>query len=200
MIIFGASGHGKVLAELYLKTQNNKDFKFADDRIIQTFFNSKVISPDEISNFEKLIVGVGNNINRKSIVSRFNGFNFLNLVHPSVNISSTVKMGIGNAIMAGVSINADSIIGNHVILNTNCSIDHDCEISDFVHISPNVALAGNVIVKEGAHIGIGATVIQGVTIGKWVIVGAGCVVLKDLPDYVTVVGNPARIIKYNDKI
>lgn len=199
MIIFGASGHGKVLAELYYKMQLPDELRFSDDRQVDFFFNAKVINSSNISKLENLVIGVGNNSNRKSISERFEGYNYINLIHPSVNISASAKIGRGIVIMAGVNINADSIIGNHVILNTNCSIDHECNISDFVHVSPNAALAGNVTINEGAHIGIGATVIQGVKIGKWAVVGAGCVVIKDVPDYVTVVGNPARIIKYNDK-
>lgn len=200
MVIFGASGHGKVLAELYYKRQIFNHLKFSDDRKIENFFNAEVINPDKIDRTEEFVIGVGNNLTRKLISQRFNNYNYTNLIHPSANISDTVKIGTGNVIMAGVSINADSILGNHVILNTNCSIDHDCRVFDFVHISPNAAVAGNVTVNEGAHIGIGASIIQGITIGKWAIVGAGSVVINDIPDYVTVVGNPARIIKYNDKL
>jgi acetyltransferase EpsM len=58
------------------------------------------------------------------------------------------------------------------------------------------ALAGNVTVGEGTQIGINATVKQGITIGKWAIIGAGAVIVKDVPDFAVVVGNPGRIIKY----
>jgi len=86
-----------------------------------------------------------------------------------------------------------------VIINTNASVDHDCKIHDFAHISPQVGLAGGVEIGEGTHIGIGACIIQNITIGKWATIGAGTVVLKNVPDYAVVVGNPGKIIKYNEK-
>ena len=61
-------------------------------------------------------------------------------------------------------------------------------------ISPNVSLAGEVSVGEGTHIGIGANVIPGIKIGKWATIGAGAVILKDVVDGATVVGNPGRVI------
>ncbi|WP_449398442.1 hypothetical protein [Chryseobacterium wanjuense] len=97
--------------------------------------------------------------------------------------------------MPGVTINAIVKVGRHCIVNTNASIDHDCILEDFVHISPNVALGGNVYVGEGTHVGIGVNVIQGITIGKWCTIGAGAVIISDVPDGCTVVGNPGRIIK-----
>jgi sugar O-acyltransferase (sialic acid O-acetyltransferase NeuD family) len=99
--------------------------------------------------------------------------------------------------MAGVSINSGVNVGKHSIINTNSCIDHDCVLNDFVHVSPNAALAGSVTVGEGTHIGISACVIQGIKIGTWATIGAGAVVVDDVPDYAVVVGNPARIIKYN---
>ena len=98
----------------------------------------------------------------------------------------------GTVVMAGVSINADTRIGFHCIINTNASID-------YVYISPNAALAGNVLVKEGAHIGIGASIIQGVKIGRWSTIGAGAVIIDDIPDFAVVVGNPGKVIKFNEK-
>jgi acetyltransferase EpsM len=53
-------------------------------------------------------------------------------------------------------------------------------------------------VGEGTHIGIGSSVIQGITIGKWVTIGAGAVIIRDIPDFAVVVGNPGKIIKYNE--
>lgn len=68
-----------------------------------------------------------------------------------------------------------------------------------MHISPRVALAGNVHIGEGSHIGIGATVNQQVVIGKWCTIGAGSVVINNVEDYGVVVGNPGKMIKFNDE-
>jgi sugar O-acyltransferase (sialic acid O-acetyltransferase NeuD family) len=100
-------------------------------------------------------------------------------------------------ILHGVIIQAQSVIGDHVIINTGARVDHDCLVSSYVHLAPGVILCGNVTVGEGAFIGAGATVIPGKKIGAWSTVGAGAVVTKDVPDYAVVVGTPGRIIKTN---
>lgn len=199
MHIIGASGHAKVIIDI-LKQNKQKITGVWDDnqnlkggssfQISGTILDfKKIISPE-------VIVAIGNNQIRKMLVQQINA-KFGLAVHPSSIISSSVEILEGTVVMANVSVNADTYIGKHAILNTNSSVDHDCEIGDFVHVSPQVGLAGSVIIGEGTHIGIGANVIQGVKIGKWATIGAGAVVIKDVPDFAVVVGNPARIIKYN---
>ena len=95
-------------------------------------------------------------------------------------------------------VNADATIGNHVIINTAALIEHDCTIDDFAHISPKVTLSGNVKIGTGTHVGSGAIVIPGIKIGKWCTIGAGAVFINDIPDGATVIGNPGKIIKYNN--
>ena len=92
-------------------------------------------------------------------------------------------------------INSQVIIGKGCIVNTGAIIDHECEIGDFSHIAPGATLSGNVKVGKSCFIGANSTVIQGVKIGNNVIIGAGAVVIKDVPDNITIVGNPAKIIK-----
>ena len=64
-----------------------------------------------------------------------------------------------------------------------------------MHLSPGARLAGGVNVGEGTHIGLNASVIPNINIGKWCIIGAGAVIIRDVPDYSVVVGNPGKIIK-----
>lgn len=197
LYLYGASGHGKVIAEI--AEEHGVIIKaFIDNDITKkTIYDYMVIHemPNELSN---IIICIGNNQIRKSIAEQNNKLFFPILIHPSANISKRATIEAGSVAMAGVSINCDVNIGKHCIVNTNASIDHDCKIGDFVHISPNVALAGNVTIGEGTHVGIGACVIQGVKIGKWCTIGAGAVIIKDIADGCTVIGNPGRIIKQID--
>lgn len=194
MILYGASGHGKVIHDILKSQDKGMEITFVDDADKGTsFYGCPLQKSQDIKVAEPLIIAIGNNVTRKKIAENYQNFSIA--IHSSAVISPTVQMGEGTVIMANVSCNADTRIGKHVILNTSASIDHDCEIADFAHISPHASLAGNVSVGEGAHVGIGACVIQGMKIGKYAVVGAGSVIINDVPDYATVVGNPARIIK-----
>ncbi|MHA6697205.1 acetyltransferase [Chryseobacterium sp. A321] len=194
MYLIGASGHGKVIADIaelndfkikaFIDEDKTKN-SFVDYPVLHTFPQNKVIAT----------ICIGNNVIRKRIYEANTHMSFRTLIHPNSTVSNRAKIEEGTVVMAGVTVNSECMIGKHCILNTNASIDHDCAIEDFAHISPNVGLAGNVTIGEGTHVGIGANVIQGVKIGKWCTIGAGAVILGDVPDYSTVVGNPGRIIK-----
>lgn len=195
--IYGASGHGKVIAELISLLDNKDKLVFIDDRPINEFFGRPAGRPKDIlAENLRVIIGIGDNRTRKRISNELFNSNFVTLVHPQAYVSTSAKVNKGTVVMAGACVNTDVIIGAHVIVNTSASIDHDCVIDDYVHISPNVGLAGGVKVGEGSHIGIGANVIQGVNVGKWAVVGAGAVVIEDIPDFAVAVGVPAKVIKF----
>lgn len=193
MIIYGASGHGKVIADI-LKKNDISDIVFWDDNFNAKVSGYKVEKPLSIYDEVRVLIAVGNNLIRKEIVDK-SDFSYAKAIHPNAIIAENVSIQDGSVVMAGAVVNPSTTIGKHCILNTSCSIDHDCQIEDYVHVSPNATLSGEVKVGEGSWIGAGATIIQGVSIGKWAIVGAGAVILNDVPDGATVVGNPGRIIK-----
>jgi sugar O-acyltransferase (sialic acid O-acetyltransferase NeuD family) len=196
VFLYGASGHGKVIAEV-IQSEGKVVGAVIDDNPNTTRLMSIPVFQTNEFDFSDLyswIISIGNNSIRKKITQKM-ALNFTSAIHSSAIVSPTAKIGEGTVVMAGSIVNAEAAIGKHCIINTGAVIEHDSIIADYVHISPNVALAGNVIVGEGAHVGIGAVVIQGVTIGKWVTIGAGSVIIKNVPDYATVVGNPGKIIK-----
>lgn len=94
--------------------------------------------------------------------------------------------------MANAVINANTIIGDHVIINTGSIIEHDNSVCDFSHVSPSATLTGGVQLGEGVHIGAGATVIPNLKIGDWSIIGAGSTVIDPIPANITAVGVPAK--------
>jgi acetyltransferase EpsM len=195
MIIVGAGGHAKVIAEILELCGKSNICFWVDNVEFEELLDYKVSSRLSFSE-DNVIIGIGDNSIRKKIFEN-NHYSYTNAIHPSSTISIRATLGHGNAVMAGAIINSNVIIGHHVIINSGSIIEHDCKIEDFAHISPNCTIAGSVIVGEGSWIGAGATIIQGVKVGKWAIVGAGTVVIRDVPDYAVVVGNPQRIIKYN---
>jgi acetyltransferase EpsM len=201
MILFGASGHGKVIIDI-LELNGVREIKIWDDAPKGALcgYYSSLPDIENVNAHTPVIISIGDNTNRKKVVARFpKQTKYFTAVHPSAVISPRASVGDGTVVMANVSVNPDTSVGKHCIINTNASVDHDCMIGDYVHISPNVGLCGNVVVGEGSHIGAGSVVIPGKKIGKWCVIGAGSVIIDDVPDYSTVVGNPGRIIKTSTK-
>ena len=197
VLLQGGGGHAKVVLDLLLGegivVPALVDAKFTGDM----FGVPRMKEYDPT--FERdafVIVAIGDNAIRKR-VAESTKHTFTNAIHRSAVISSSVTMGLGNMILHGAIVQAQSTIGNHVIINTGAQVDHDCVVDDYAHIAPRVVLCGNVSVGEGTLIGAGATVIPGKKIGKWATIGAGAVVVKDIPDFAVAVGHPARIIKIN---
>jgi len=200
MILFGASGHGKVIYDILKNNDIVVTHFFDDNPNIKRFLDTDVSHYlSTLYDGEELIISVGNNVLRQKISKRVSHI-FGIAIHQSSIISESVKVGLGTVIMHGAIVQTHSVLGNHVIVNTAASVDHDAIISDFVHISPNATLCGSVYVGEGTHIGAGAVVNPNIKIGKWCTIGSGSVIIKDVPDNVVVVGNPGKIIKYNTNI
>lgn len=198
VIIIGAGGHAKVIADIIYKSGDNL-IGFLDDNLAnkgkEIYLGKKVIGTTkdiEIYNKNYFIIGIGNNSIRKKINNE-NNLKLYTAIHPSAIIAEDVKIGTGSVIMAGVVINPGTVIGKNCIINTSSSLDHDNLLEDYVHISPGAHLAGTVTIKEGTWICTGAVVKNNITIGKNNIIGAGCVVIKDIiEENGTYIGVPAR--------
>lgn len=201
LIIIGAGGHGKVVADIANKMCLWSDIFFLDDNIsIKSNLGFKVIG--QICDAEKFksdsdfFVAIGNNDLREEIQNKLeeDHYKLVTLIHPSSVISADVIINIGTVIMASVVINASCRIGKGCIINTSSSIDHDSIINDFVHISPGTHLAGNVSIGENSWLGIGCVIINNITICDSCIIGAGAVVIENISKKDTYVGVPAKSI------
>lgn len=201
--LYGGGGHARVIADVLRVRQINLATQYEDDlRLVEDpsgqFQPGIMLSGKE--NFtpplNPLIIAIGKNQIRQNIANSLKSIdvNYATVIHPRANISDSATIGNGSVIFSNAVIQVGTEVGMHVIINTSASIDHECKIGDFAHISPNATLCGNVTVGEGTHIGAGATVIEGVKIGKWSTVGAGAVVIRDVEDFQTVVGCPAKQI------
>lgn len=201
IIIIGASGHGKVIADI-AKLNGYKEILFLDDDSSKKT-NGKYTVAGTTKDIESyieeydFIVGIGNNSIRKRIINELlkSGIAQTVLIHPSAVIDKTVLIGKGTVVMANAVINADSTIGNSCIINTAATIDHDCVINDYVHISPGVHIAGTVNVGEESWLGVGSTVINNINISSKCTIGAGGLVNKDIEKSGTYVGIPVRKVK-----
>ena len=190
--IYGASGHGLVVADV-AKSCGYEDIVFLDDDKSKGFLTFEDIKENRDYH---IAFGIGNNQIREKLYKKVkeNGFSIPTLIHPSSIISPSAKIEEGTVIMPNVVVNAKAYIGKCVILNSSCVVEHECMIGDFVHISPKVSIAGDVRIGDFTHIGIGSSIIQCLEIGKNSIIGAGSVVVKNIPDFKKAYGNPCKEI------
>ncbi len=199
LAILGAGGHGRVVADC-AECLGWSDIVFFDD-------NARARPPGPwalagtgedllaaVSGFDAFVVGIGINrirlVRHQALIAA--GGTATILIHPAATVSRHATVGAGSVVFAGAVVNAGARIGQACVLNTGCGIDHDDQLADGVHVSPGAHLGGGVSVGEASWIGLGASVREGTIIGPDVVVGAGTVVVRNLPDCVTVVGNPAR--------
>jgi sugar O-acyltransferase (sialic acid O-acetyltransferase NeuD family) len=196
VLLFGASGHAKVICSIFESLDVIVDCIFDDNRNINLLNNYRVYHGYNCDYEPKLpiLISIGDNKIRKRI-SQLVTHSFSTVIHSTSIIDDIAKIGFGTAIFHSATIQRDTFIGRHCIINTNASVDHDCFIEDFVHISPSATLCGNIKVGEGTLIGANATILPNISIGKWCIIGAGSVLTDDIPDYSLVVGVPGKVVK-----
>lgn len=210
IVIIGAGGHAKVIADIILKRKELLNEKlnitgFLDDGYKNLKYTKIFDIPilGDTSLIEKLeqekkynyIIGIGNNKIREKISNKFPNLNYYTAIHPKSVIGTEVAIEEGTVVMANVVINSGSKIGKHCILNSGSIIEHDNKIEDYCHISPNSTLCGTVKIGKNSWIGAGSTIIQNRNIGENSMIGVGSVIIRDIPNNCTVVGNPGKIIK-----
>ena len=154
------------------------------------------LQADICSQFDAAVVAIGHAATRLHWINQLLavGYDLPFLLHPTAWVSPSAHLGPATVVLAQAAVQAQAFVGAGTILNTGCSVDHDVQLSDGVHICPGARLAGEVKVGSRSCIGTGASVIQQVSIGSDVTVGAGAAVVRDLPNSVTAVGVPARVV------
>ena len=199
LVIIGASGHGKVLADL-AKQNGYREIVFLDDDVSKKeCAGYPVVGPSkDACRFAgwDFIVAIGSNGVRRKVQTALEGqgLHVVSLIHPYAVVAGDAVIGAGTVVMAGTVINPAAVIGSGCIINTCASVDHDNRIEDFVHISVGSHLAGTVQVGAETMIGAGAIVSNNVCICGGCMVGAGAVVVRDITESGTYVGVPARKI------
>lgn len=199
LLIIGASGHGKVVADIALKMNKWQRIAFIDDdESLKLSLGLDVIgkSKDVDTYIDEwdIFVAIGDNITREKILTDLEDkeATIPILIHPNTIIGSEVELDAGTIIMAGVIVNCSSKIGKGCIINTGVTIDHDNLIEDYVHISPGAHLAGTVKVGIRCWLGIGSIISNNITLHKDSKIGAGAVVVKDTKEVGVYIGVPAR--------
>ena len=207
--MFGASGFSREVADILL-TSGVKELVFVDlSPIAHQYFGFPIFDESCVPKLKDqgfiFVIGVGDNKARKKIYEKFLNLPYPNLIHSSASMGfkqfGMLKNKKGNIITAGVRLTNNIQIGDFGIYNLNSTVGHDCMIEDFVNLAPGANISGNVHLKEGAYIGTNASILQGksidkkLEIGAYATIGAGAVVNKDVLEFLTVVGIPARLVK-----
>ena len=197
LTIIGASGHGKVVAEI-ARLNGYEQIAFLDDNeSIETCGKYPVVGRTTAATIldSDLFVAIGESITRKHLMEAFGKERCVTLVHPSAVIAEDAILGPGTVVMAGAVVNPGTRIGTGCIINTCSSIDHDCVIGDYCHISVGAHLSGTIVVGDGTWIAVGASIANNVKISGNSIIGAGAVVIRDIVESGTYVGVPVRKIR-----
>lgn len=194
LVIIGASGHGKVVADIAKKTGYHEIVFLDDNENIHECGGYPVVGRShEVETINAdVIVGIGNASIRKKIQKSIPERKMATLIHPSAVVAEDVIIGVGTVIMAGTVINPGARIGKGCIINTCASIDHDCNVGDYVHTAVGSHLCGTVSVGDETWIGAGATVSNNIFICSKCMIGAGAVVIKDAKESGIYIGVPAK--------
>lgn len=200
VIIIGAGGHAKVVADIILKSGDSV-LGFLDDSVFSSgsFCGFPIIG--KVKDYERFndrvfVIAIGNSQVREKIADELKGVRWYTAVHPDAVLSDLdVSIDEGTVIMANAVINPGAHIGRHCIVNTGAIIEHDNKIGDYSHISVGAKSAGTVSIGRHVWIGAGATISNNISICSDCMIGAGSVVIRNIEKPGTYIGVPARKIK-----
>lgn len=205
--VYGASGFGREVVPLVKEQYPNAILCFIDDSISTERLNGLDVYGFEaflaLPNSSKAVVlAIADSKVREKLATRCesNGLAFAQIEASSAIILDEVELGEGAILTHFTHLTSNIKIGKQFHANIYSYVAHDCVIGDYVTFAPSVKCNGNVHIEDHAYIGTGAILRQGtpdkpLRIGKGAVVGMGAVVTKDVPEGVTVVGNPARILE-----
>jgi UDP-perosamine 4-acetyltransferase len=210
ILVVGAGGHGRVVAEAarlaghqvvgYIDQDPAASGRAVGDVIV-------VASQAELLDAvcgggppprgaDAVALGIGSNGARHALLERLLAADpelLPPIVHPTAFVSPSARLGAGSVVLPRAIVHTDARVHEGVILNSAAVVEHDCEIGACAHLSPGAITGGRVTIGARAWVGAGATIIHGLTVGADCVVGAGAVVIRDVPVRMTVVGVPARV-------
>ena len=203
LAILGASGHGKVVADIALLTGWGEIFFYDDAWPEKTRLEHWGVHGSvnellkQLGSYDGVAVAIGNNEIRQNTLEALEvaGADLPTLIHPKAVVSQFANIEPGCVLVAGAIVNAFARLGKGCIVNTGATVGHDCHLDSCVHVAPGANVAGGVIIGSRSWVGIGTSIKQLVQIGSDVTIGAGAAVVQNVPNGITVTGVPARPIE-----
>lgn len=196
LVIIGASGHGKVVADIARRNGYDQICFLDDNDALNECGGYPVVGKSSryVEYDCDMVLAIGNPRVRETIQHQLEqaGKCVPVLIHPSATIGENIQIGKGTVVAAGAVINPGTKIGRGCIINTCASVDHDCCVEDYVHVSVGAHVAGTCVIGQRTWIGAGATVSNNVTICEDCMIGAGAVVVRTIDESGTYIGVPSR--------
>ena len=205
VVVYGAGGHAKtILATIEAEGRYEVIGLLDDDesRHGTIFYGYRVLGGHEQlahlrnQGVSRAFVAIGDNFKRAELAQLLveNDFRLVQVIHPTATLLRGSRIGAGAVILINAFIGAGATISDNAIVSVGVVVGHDCVIGSCVQLCPTASLGGQVGVGDYSFIGMGVSVLPQVRVGRRVVVGANAVVIEDLPDCVTAVGIPARIV------
>jgi sugar O-acyltransferase (sialic acid O-acetyltransferase NeuD family) len=208
-VVWGSSGHAKVLAELLaakgyqlaaLFDNAPEARSIAADIPLYTGEAgfAQWVSANDPADYSALVaIGGARGEDRIAIQALFrrHGLSVPSVCHPEAFVAASARIGAGTQVLAHALVAADASIGAACILNHKAAVDHECNVGDGVHLAPGVTLCGCVEIGTNVFIGAGSCVLPRIKIGEGSTIGAGSLVTCDIPSGVVAYGRPAKVIR-----
>lgn len=210
MGIYGSGGLGREVFELAQDIEATgrvswRSIVFIDDTKPEGLFRQSPVSPFEsfIHTWEadkiEIAIAVGEPSVRRKLAEKVGaaGFRLCTLVHPNAKISPSAMLEEGVVVKSGAIVSCDARIRRNSFLQDCCLVGHDVHIGENTVVSSFVTCAGHVFVGSDCYLGVNACIKESTTIGSETIIGMGSVVLKNIPNEMIAMGNPARPMRVN---
>lgn len=206
LAIYGTGGSAKEIFDLAMLLNSWSEIVFLNDfEQIDSFMGYKCMS---YNNFKgafgideiELCIAVGEPDAKRKLYEKIkaDGYRLATLIYPNAIVSPSAKIGEGVVIKYNVIISADAVVEDNVYIQSNVTVGHDVVIRKHCQLSAYSHVSGKTIIEEGVYVGVHCPIRESLLIGKNSILSMGAVVLKDVPEEVIVMGNPARVIAKNE--
>lgn len=182
LVIIGAGGHGRSVAEAVMASGEFQIVGFVDDAnpaLSQLWGLPMLGRVSQVQDFrgcaDVAIVAIGPNEVRRNLCARLlgAGFGLATVIHPRAIVSPSAIIGSGSAIMAGAIVGTEAQLGRGVIVNSGAIVDHHCKVDDFGHLGVNASMAGGAVLGNGAWMQAGSALGYGVNIAAGRVLAPG---------------------------